>query len=196
MSRRVEIDTVCRSEPRVPPLPKWPGQIDERLQQYGNISRQLDRIITSEQEARSAMQSTTHAVEERELEPVRIAGVRMQGQYSDCGGGFSRIGRRFGRHICGKPLLLHYDSEYRADDADFEACMPISRGESREGIDVRELPGGRCVLLLHSGPRSSPKQGGRGSTPAFKRPTVLTCQHQDQLPNCQKPPARSHVTWA
>ena len=48
--------------------------------------------------------------------------------------------------------MLHYDSEYREDDADFEACMPIRKGKAADGISVRELPGGRCVALVHKGP--------------------------------------------
>jgi effector-binding domain-containing protein len=50
-------------------------------------------------------------------------------------------------------MLLHYDDEYREADADFEACMPVRRAAAaRDGIDVRELAGGRCVSLLHKGP--------------------------------------------
>ena len=48
--------------------------------------------------------------------------------------------------------MLHYDTEYHEDDADFEACMPIRQGESTDEISVRELPGGRCVALLYKGP--------------------------------------------
>lgn len=51
--------------------------------------------------------------------------------------------------------MLHYDSEYKAEDADFEACLPVSGGEGRDGIKVRELPGGRCVSLPHQGPMKS-----------------------------------------
>lgn len=132
-------------------LERHKATIDKRLQQYRNISQQLDRIINSEREARSSMKSAMFDVEEKELPRVLIAGVRMRGRYSDCGRGFAQIGRRFGRYVCGKPMLLHYDSEFKSDDADFEACMPISRGESRDGIEVRELAGGSCVSLLHKG---------------------------------------------
>ena len=30
--------------------------------------------------------------------------------------------------------------------------MPVRKGKAVEGISVRELPGGRCVSLLHKGP--------------------------------------------
>lgn len=45
-------------------LERRKATIDERLRQYGDIGRQLDSIITSEREARSAMQSATYEVEE------------------------------------------------------------------------------------------------------------------------------------
>ncbi len=99
-----------------------------------------------------ALENSIFEVEEKELASMLIAGVRMQGKYSDCGRGFGLIGKKMGRAICGKPFCLHYDSEYREENADFEACMPIRRRQEVEGIAVRDLPGGRCVALLHQGP--------------------------------------------
>ena len=96
--------------------------------------------------------NSSFEVEEKPLEAIKIAGVRMKGKYSDCGKGFGRIGKSFGRYICGKPLCLYYDNEYRPDDADFEACMPVKGGKEVEGISIRQLPAGRCVSLLHKGP--------------------------------------------
>lgn len=92
------------------------------------------------------------SVEEKTVEPMLIAGVRMKGYYAECGKGFARIGRSMGRLICGPPFCLHYDTEYKQRDADFEACMPVKEVRDIEGISVRELPGGRCVSLLHEGP--------------------------------------------
>ena len=91
-------------------------------------------------------------VSEKNLDAMLVAGIRMKGRYSECGKGFARLGRGFGRLICGTPLLLHYDSEYREDDADFEACLPIRQRKSVEGASVRELPAARCVALVHKGP--------------------------------------------
>jgi effector-binding domain-containing protein len=98
------------------------------------------------------MAHTVNQVQEKTLEPLLVGGIRMKGRYSDCGQAFARIGRSLGRFICGKPLLLHYDSEFREDDADFEACMPIRQRKEVDGIAVHELPGGRCVSLVHQGP--------------------------------------------
>lgn len=126
-------------------------RMEQRVEAFGEIARRLGEIIYTEKEVREIMKSSSFEIEEKVVEPMLIAGVRMKGKYSDCGKGFSKIGRHFGRFISGKPLTLHYDSEFR-DDADFEVCMPIRQAREAEGISVRELPGGRCIALLHQGP--------------------------------------------
>jgi DNA-binding transcriptional MerR regulator len=126
--------------------------IEGRMRRLRELRTSLDQFIAKERKAREAMAVNVNQIEEKSLEPMLIAGVRMRGKYSDCGNGFSQIGRRYGRTICGPCFLLHYDSEYRENDANFEVCMPIRDGASRDGIDVRELPGGRCVSLVHQGP--------------------------------------------
>jgi DNA-binding transcriptional MerR regulator/effector-binding domain-containing protein len=124
--------------------------VQERIKQLRKAAKSLEQFITKEQEARTVAQ-TVDNVQEKMLEPLLAGGIRTKGRYSDCGRLFGRLGRAFGRAICGSPMLLHYDSEYREDDADFEACMPIRRRKEVDGISVRELPGGRCVSLVHRG---------------------------------------------
>lgn len=126
--------------------------IEGKMRKHKNILVSLDRIISNEREAVMAMKNSSFGVEEKSLDSIKIAGVRMKGKYSDCGKGFARIGKSFGRYICGKPLCLYYDNEYRPEDADFEACMPVSVEKEVEGILVRQLPSGQCVSLLHKGP--------------------------------------------
>jgi DNA-binding transcriptional MerR regulator len=128
------------------------GVIEEKIRQYRKVARSLDDFLNDEKKARQVMARAIFEVEERVLNPLRIAGIRRKGRYADCGERFGEIARRFGRMIRGKPLLLHYDGDYREDDADFEACLPVSGGQSAEGISVRELAGGPGVTLLHRGP--------------------------------------------
>jgi effector-binding domain-containing protein len=98
------------------------------------------------------MAQASFQVREGSVGPLLAAGVRMKGHYSECGVGFGKIGKAFGRFICGKPFMLQYDAEYRETDADFEACMPVRGGKSTTEINVHELPGGRYVSLMHLGP--------------------------------------------
>ena len=126
--------------------------LEAKVRRYREIVLLLDQFLNQEEHARRIMAESSFQIEEKTTGPVLVAGIRMKGRYSNCGSAFSRIGKRFGRHIRGKPLLLHHDAEFREDDADFEACLPIQRGQSVDGITVRELPGARCVSLLHKGP--------------------------------------------
>jgi len=125
--------------------------LEGKIRQFKKAVRSLKEFIAQERQA-IAMAEATYQVVEKTLEPTLIAGIRMKGRYSDCGKAFGRLGRGFGRYISGKPLLLHYDNEYKEDDADFEAAMPISRGKSIDGVSCRQIPGGLCVCLIHRGP--------------------------------------------
>ena len=127
-----------------------------RIEQQGRELQQMiaaiDQIIHNEQEARQAMTDSTFEIEEKVLDSTLIAAIPMTGKYSDCGKGFSKLGRHFGRYMSGKPFLLHHDNEYKEDDANFETCMPIRQAKEVDGIAVRELGGGKCVSLIHKGP--------------------------------------------
>jgi len=126
--------------------------IEAKIRRYREIVSSLQQFLNNEEETKRIMENATFQIEEKIVPTSRIAGVRMKGRYADCCVGFSKIAKRFGRHISGKPLLLGYDTEFKENDADYETCMPVRSGETVDGISVRELPGGRCVTLLHKGP--------------------------------------------
>ncbi len=127
--------------------------LEARIRDERKVLSRLNTIISNEREARIMADSATFQVEEKTLQPMLIAGVRMKGKYSECGKGFGKLGRAVGRYACGKPMNLYYDGEYREDDADMEPCFPIKpAAQESPGISIRELPGGRCVTLVHRGP--------------------------------------------
>jgi DNA-binding transcriptional MerR regulator len=161
-------------------LDRQKQQLGERLERLTTVVRRIDQLIHQQRQARREQQmaAASFEIEERELEPVLVAGVRMKGRYSDCGQGFALLGRRLGRHIAGKPLCLYYDGEFKENEADFEPCMPIRREVSAEGVAVHRLPGGRCVALRHRGPYD---QLGRSYVP-FPQQT-----HQPLLTNNPQP---------
>jgi DNA-binding transcriptional MerR regulator len=154
-------------------LEKKRNSIETRMRHDRQISKCLDELINHEREARRTMQNAPFEVEQKTLDPILIAAIRMKGRYSQCGQAFARIGRRFGRYICGKAFLLHYDAEYHEDDADFEACLPIRQGQPADGISVRELGGGRCVSLVHQGPYD---ELGRSYAKIFKHIKASGCE--------------------
>lgn len=132
-------------------LERQRAALEEKIRHFRKVVRSLDTLIHQERQAKTMAQESFE-VQEKVLPEQLIAGIRMKGRYCECGQGFSKIGRSLGRYICDKPLLLHYDSEYKEADADFEACMPIRPAKAVEGISIRTLPGGRCVALVHKGP--------------------------------------------
>ena len=126
--------------------------LQQRIHEDRDIVRSLNEIIAKETSARKLLASPNFVVEEKAFEPLLIAGIRMKGKYSDCGKAFSQLGKAVGRYLCGKPLCLYYDGEYREEDADFEPCFPVRRQIEVAGVSVRTLPGGRCLALIHRGP--------------------------------------------
>ena len=130
-------------------------EIADQMQHLRKIRDRVKSIVTSERESLKIMSQSSYEIEVKTVPPTLIAGVRMRGQYSDCGKAFGIIGRHFGRKICGKAMMLCYDTEFKERDADFEPCMPIRNGVSKKDVDVREIPGGRCVTLVHLGAYST-----------------------------------------
>jgi DNA-binding transcriptional MerR regulator len=127
--------------------------IQERLRADQRTAKALEAAIAGEAEAAALTAAGKFKVEERKVEPLLVAGFRMQGRYSDCGKGFKTIARAMGRHLAGKPLCLYYDSEFKEEDADIEPCFPLrSVAAVPAGISVRTLPEIHCLTLIHQGP--------------------------------------------
>ncbi len=133
-------------------LERQKNMLQQRIREDRDVVRSLTEIISKEKAARQLLEGGNFSVEEKSFDPILVAGFRMKGKYSDCGTGFSRLGKAVGRYICGKPLCLYYDGEYRDDDADFEPCFPIRKEVTGPGLSIHTIPGGRCLSLIHRGP--------------------------------------------
>jgi DNA-binding transcriptional MerR regulator len=125
--------------------------LQQRIQEDRDIVRSLNEIISNEKAAKRLVEEGNFSVQEKSLEALLVAGVRMKGKYSDCGKGFGQLGKSVGRYISGKALCLYYDGEYRDGDADFEPCFPVRKEVPAEGIYIRALPACRCLSLTHRG---------------------------------------------
>jgi effector-binding domain-containing protein len=97
------------------------------------------------------MATTNFDCQEKSLPAMKVAALRMHAPYQKCGAGFSKLFKRFWFKSCGPAMLLCYDTEYK-DVANYEVAVPVKGGESVDGIEVRELPAGQCIALLHKGP--------------------------------------------
>lgn len=126
--------------------------LQQRISEDRDIVRSLSEIIAKEKTAKKVVEDGGFAVQEKTIEPMLIAGIRMNGKYDESSAGFARLGKAVGRHIAGAAMCLYYDGEYREEGADFEPCFPVRKRIEAEGISMRELPGVRCLTLVHRGP--------------------------------------------
>ena len=133
-------------------LERQKNSLQQRIEADRDIVRSLDEILSKEKAAKSLLEQSRFQIEEKAVDEILIAGIRMKGKYTDIGDGFARLGKAVGRYICGKPLGLYYNDEYRESDADFEPCFPIRKRVDVPGVSIRSLPAMRCVALIHRGP--------------------------------------------
>lgn len=133
-------------------LERQKQSLQQRIQEDRDIVRSLSKIIAREKAAKEFIEHGNFSVEERLFPPTLIAGIRMKGKYNEMGKGFARLGKAIGRHICGKPMCLYYDGEFRDDEANFEPCFPVRREVAAEGINFQTIPAARCLRLIHRGP--------------------------------------------
>ena len=145
------VDVDADEEAILEALSRQKQALKEKVSNYKTILKTLDAIISSEREAQMASEQQAYEVEEKVLDDILIAGIRYTGKYCDCGTYFSQLGRKMGRYLSGKPFNLYYDPEYKEDGADIESCFPVRDSKPVEGVDVRTLPGGKCISQLHRG---------------------------------------------
>ena len=127
------------------------SDIESRMKRDRSTLQAIRSLTANIQESKVMSIATSRDIEEKSVDSIHIAAYRMHAPYAECGDGFKKLGRAFGRHICGKGLLLCHDSEYK-EIANYEVCLPIRKGSSTDEFDVRELPAVRCVTYQHVGP--------------------------------------------
>ncbi|MDJ0840222.1 MAG: MerR family transcriptional regulator [Acidobacteriota bacterium] len=128
--------------------------LETRLAELQARKHALEGLISTARQSREQVRLRMDEVVEKDLDPMLFAGVRMKGGYGEIGKAFSRVGRKAGFKIAGKPLGLFYDEGYRETDADFEGGFPLRKPIDDEVVDCRELEGGHAVSLIHNGPYS------------------------------------------
>ncbi len=130
--------------------------IEDTLRQYMETKQNLSLFLQRNKEERIGYEHTNPSPDvEKEIVPgMLIAGIRFKGKYHEVGYKFGTLFKAFGRDARGKPFTLYYDGEYKEKGADIEACIEVKKkiDTDIEGIDCRELRGGKAVTLIHRGP--------------------------------------------
>lgn len=127
--------------------------IEARMAQLNQVASSLNAILQAERGIQQMLKNVDYEVREKQVEPLRVAGIRWKGKYADTGQAFQKLGRLAGRYVSGKAINLYYDAEYKEEGANIESCFQVKEGLHSKGeLQVHSLPGGRCVSIIHKGP--------------------------------------------
>jgi DNA-binding transcriptional MerR regulator len=134
------------------------AELERRIAHYRTVRNQL-AVLLNENGAPGAkgetdMKQIDESAGFTALEETRVASIRFKGRYDQIGPYFGRLFKLYGRFAAGAPLALYHDPEFKAEDADIEACVPLRAGASvtaREGAEIKVLPAVKAVQLAYRG---------------------------------------------
>jgi effector-binding domain-containing protein len=129
-------------------------ELQERLQEeHARLARVERRLRRIEQEETMS----TQEVVLKKVPPTQVASVRaVLPSYSAIGQLFGEVFGHLGQHNgspAGPTIGIYYDEEYRDEDVDVEAAVPVSRQVPEGGrVVVRELPAvEEMACIVHEG---------------------------------------------
>ena len=125
------------------------SEIDGKILRLQETKQNLSQFMET---ARRGEADVPGVVETETIPGVLVASIRFSGRYEDIGKRFRTLFKVCGRYAAGSPLAVYYDGEYVEAEADIEACLPVSRDVSGDGVSCRFLEGGEALTLIHNGP--------------------------------------------
>lgn len=153
--------------------------------------QQIEALLSESGASLETMYMTFNEPVVKDIAPQRILGKRGTGSYAEtitilmrdlCGQIFSEENQRNGLKVTGPFMSIYHDQEYREKDATVECAAPISGriALSDPGMEVRTLPGGKCLSLIHKGPYSGLHGAwSRIGTYLEERDFVITGPHRE-----------------
>jgi effector-binding domain-containing protein len=137
------------------------GEIRSEVQRL----QQIEVILANEAASLESIYMSLNEPLIKDVPSQRIVGKKGTGPYSDtisrlmpalCGQIFSEENQKNGLKVTGPFMTLYYDCEYREKDATMECAAPITGRIvlSDPEMEVRTLPGGKVLSLIHKGPYS------------------------------------------
>jgi len=137
------------------------GEIRSEVQRL----QQIEAILANEKASLESIYMSLNEPLIKDIPSQRIVGKKGTGPYSDtisrlmpalCGQIFSEENQKNGLKVTGPFMTLYHDCEYREKDATMECAAPITGRIvlSDPEMEVRTLPGGKVLSLIHKGPYS------------------------------------------
>lgn len=123
-------------------------EIDTTIDHYQNIKESLSLFLDSTMEEKINPSAST---EDEVLPDMIICSIRFKGKYNQVGKYLVTLFKKCGRYSRGKPFTMYYDGEYKEDNADIEVCVEVKEPVNFDGINCRELKGGKTLTIVHKG---------------------------------------------
>jgi DNA-binding transcriptional MerR regulator len=145
-----EIFSGCQDDGQIAVhVQKKMAEIGQTIRKFQDIQKKLRQFSDSIREEKLIYKTN---IESEEIPEMLLCGIRFQGKYSEVGPKFAALFKAAGRWVAGKPFSLYYDSEFKEEDADIEACLEVKKEIRKAEISCRRLAGGKALTLLHYGP--------------------------------------------
>jgi DNA-binding transcriptional MerR regulator len=148
------LDSFSDDSELVPFLRRQKDAVGKRIADLKRVASSIDSLLASEEEALQITQGSTNRIVKKVVEDQKVASIRWNGAYKDTGRVLGQLARQIGSHIRGKPFNLYYETEYQDDGAEIESGFPVSENAVSSSVQIRILPGGLCLSLVHVGPYS------------------------------------------
>lgn len=127
-------------------------EIGIKISEYTKMQKKIVEFIDQASKLEELnMKNTNSNLIIKEVPDAIIVSERFKGKYGDIGKYFKKLFKAYGRFVNGCPFSIYYDNEYRDEDADIEACIPVKNSVSIDGVSSRLLKGGQAITIIHQG---------------------------------------------
>lgn len=125
---------------------------NEMIQKKIDHYKKLQKKIASFEKLERKISMTTEAVKRVTIKDQLVASLTYVGRYEDVGEYLGKLYKAIGANAADKPFCIYHDEDYQEENAHIEVCLPIKKEISYKNIEVKIVPGGEGLSLLHIGP--------------------------------------------
>lgn len=135
-------------------LEKHREMMERRLNEYGSIIAEIERLTEGKGD------EMERKIETKELVDQPVLGVRFKTSLKSIGNDlgkaygaiFTYVGKS-GAQLSGPAFAIYHDMEYKEEDLDVEAGVPVESPQpGDENVVGSVLPGGKAASTMHAGP--------------------------------------------
>lgn len=129
------------------------AEVEGRLARDRAARDQLVLLLNT-QRGGDTMKISEENVSWTTLGETRVASLRFTGRYDQIGQYYARLFKHYGRFVAGPPMALYHDAEFRDNDANIEACLPLrsnAAAVNKDGAEIKVLPAQKAAQIVHRG---------------------------------------------